>query len=193
LSEAQTAESFSMFAQTEKRIDNHLMRTHVFSALVSTALLSACGSAEQPKSVSSGNEAARTSVSNQTNVSQTNSAPPLATSHGAPQDTSAQPMGRTSAPLDTSALDQKIEQAEAKAKAPNAAQTDRLAAAAAYLERANVFYNAGNPSLYKFALRDFRITLRYDPQNKEARAKQDQIVQIYESLGRPVPDLGNEP
>ena len=69
-----------------------------------------------------------------------------------------------------------------------------MAAASAYLERANVFYNAGNPSLYKIALRDFRRTLRYDPNNEEARAKRDQIVDIYtNSLGRPVPDLGNEP
>jgi hypothetical protein len=86
-----------------------------------------------------------------------------------------------------------VEQAEAKAKAPKATKADKQAAASAYLERANVFYNAGNPSLYKFALRDFRLTLRYDPDNPEARAKQQQIVEIYQSMGRPVPELGNEP
>ena len=96
--------------------------------------------------------------------------------------------------MDTAALDKKVEQAEIKAKAPGATQADKQAAAAAYLERANVFYNAGNPTLYKFALRDFRRTLRYDPENAEARAKRDQIVDIYtNSLNRPVPDLGNEP
>lgn len=95
--------------------------------------------------------------------------------------------------MDTAALDKKIEQAEAKAKTPSATQGDKQAAAAAYLERGNVFYAAGNPSLYKFALRDFRRTLRYDPENAEARAKQQQIVEIYQSMGRPVPELGNEP
>ena len=79
------------------------------------------------------------------------------------------------------------------AKAPGATQADKQAAAAAYLERGNLFYAAGNPSLYKFALRDFRRTLRYDPANEEASAKQKQIVDIYQSMNRPVPELGNEP
>lgn len=95
--------------------------------------------------------------------------------------------------MDTAALDKKVEQVESKAKAPGATQADKTAAAAAYLERGNVFYSAGNPSLYKFALRDFRRALRYDPNNAEARAKQQQITEIYQSMGRPVPDLGNEP
>ena len=69
----------------------------------------------------------------------------------------------------------------------------KQAAAAAYVERANVFYNAGQPMLYKYALRDFRLALRYDSNNTEAREKQDQIVAIYQQMGRPVPDLGNEP
>jgi hypothetical protein len=169
------------------------MRKLILPGLIATALLSACGSAEQPKSASGGNEATRMSAPSQSNISQSNGGPPVATAHGGPPGgDGAQSPGRTSASVDTSALDQKIEQAEMKAKAPNAAQTEKRAAAAAYLERANVFYNAGNPSLYKFALRDFRIALRYDPQNEEARAKHDQIVQIYQSLGRPVPELGNE-
>jgi hypothetical protein len=105
----------------------------------------------------------------------------------------APPSSGPSGSVDTSALDKKIEQAETKAKASKATQADKLAAASAYLERANIFYNAGQPTLYKFALRDFRLTLRYDPNNAEARDKQDQIVQIYQQLGRPVPELGNEP
>ena len=173
------------------------MRKIILPALVALALLSGCGSTEQPKSASNSNEAGRMSSINQSaqsaNTSQQNNASPLAPAHGAPQGTDEQSPARTSSSIDTSALDQKIEQAEAKAKAPNATQTDKRLAAAAYLERGNIFYSAGNPSLYKFALRDFRRTLRYDPNNEEARAKQDQIVQIYESLGRPVPDLGNEP
>jgi hypothetical protein len=168
------------------------MRKLILPSLIATALLSACGSAEQPKSASGGNEATRMSAPSQSNISRPSGAPPVATAHGGPQGDGAQAPGRTAASVDTSALDQKVEQAETKAKAPGAAQTEKRGAAAAYLERANVFYNAGNPSLYKFALRDFRLALRYDPQNEEARAKHDQIVQIYQSLGRPVPELGNE-
>lgn len=120
-------------------------------------------------------------------------APSTSIAHGPPSSGNSAPLSSGQSGPDTAALDKKVEQAEAKAKAPNASQADKLAAASAYLERGNIFYAAGNPSLYKFALRDFRRTLRYDPNNEEARAKQQQIVGIYQSMGRPVPDLGNEP
>lgn len=113
--------------------------------------------------------------------------------HGTQTPGNNPPLSGGPSGTDTAALDKKVEQAETKAKASSATQAEKQAAAAAYLERGNVFYNAGNPSLYKFALRDFRRTLRYDPNNAEARAKQQQIVEIYQSMGRPVPELGNEP
>lgn len=125
---------------------------------------------------------------------QTTNAPSTSIAHGAPPNAGAPALGGQSGTMDTAALDKKVEQAEIKAKASGATQADKQAAAAAYLERANVFYNGGNPMLYKFALRDFRRTLRYDPDNAEARAKRDQIVDIYtNSLHKPVPELGNEP
>ncbi|MDQ1559137.1 MAG: hypothetical protein QOD32_2197, partial [Pyrinomonadaceae bacterium] len=73
------------------------------------------------------------------------------------------------------------------------AQADKLAAAAALVERGNVYRDAGQPALYKFALGDYRRALRYQPDNAEAREKMDEIVSIYTSLGRPVPENGNEP
>jgi hypothetical protein len=97
------------------------------------------------------------------------------------------------APVATPELDAKIEKAEAKAKAAGASDADKKAAATAYFERADFFRDQGDPKLYRFALRDYRIGLRYDPSAKEPRAKMDEIVQIYQSMGRPVPDLGNEP
>lgn len=75
----------------------------------------------------------------------------------------------------------------------NATQADKQAAAAAYLERANIFMNAGRPALYKYALRDYRRTLHYQPDNKQAQESANTIVSIYQSMGRPVPELGNEP
>jgi hypothetical protein len=114
----------------------------------------------------------------------------VATSHGgAPQsgaNSSAKP------PVETPEMDAKIEKAEAKAKAAGAGDADKKAAARAYFERANFFRDQGSPSLYKFALRDYRVGLRYDPTDKDARAKMDEIVEIYKSMGRPVPELGNE-
>jgi hypothetical protein len=92
----------------------------------------------------------------------------------------------------TPALDARIEQAAAKANGPNASAADKKAAAAAYFERANTFRDAGNPRLYKFALADYRRGLRFDPTNTEARARMEEIVAIYQGMGKPVPTLGNE-
>jgi hypothetical protein len=129
---------------------------------------------------------------------QTSGLPPVSSAHGgnspggAPvagnAGTSTKPSG-----IDTAALDTKIEKAEAKAKASGATQADKLAAAAAYLERGNLYRDAGQPALYKFALGDYRHALRYQPDNAEAREKMNEIVSIYQSMGRPVPENGNEP
>ncbi len=95
--------------------------------------------------------------------------------------------------IDTAALDAKIEKAEAKAKGKGATQSDKLAAAAAYVERGNVYFNSQTPALYKLALGDFRRALRYEPDNEDARIKRDELVRIYKDMGRPVPENGNEP
>src|ERR1044071_3869790 len=162
-------------------------------ALLGAALVcTACGSSEQSQSSAGGAEAMPTAtVKTPAQSAQPTDAPSTSIAHGAPPATSAPPLGAQSGTADTAALDKKVEEAEAKA--PKATQTEKQAAAAAYLARGNFYYSAGNPSLYKFALRDFRRTLRYDPNNEEARAKQQQITEIYQSMGRPVPDLGNEP
>jgi tetratricopeptide (TPR) repeat protein len=93
----------------------------------------------------------------------------------------------------TAEQDARIEKAAAKADAPGASAADRKAAAEAYLARGNVYRDAGNPRLYKFALGDYRRVLRYDPSNREAKEKMDEIVNIYQSMGRPVPTNGLEP
>ena len=93
---------------------------------------------------------------------------------------------------DMSALDAKIADAVAKANATNARAEDRLAAATIYLTRANLFYIAGRPALYKLALGDFRRVLRFQPNNAEAQEKADQIISIYKEMGRPVPGNGSE-
>jgi hypothetical protein len=92
---------------------------------------------------------------------------------------------------DISTLDGKIAELAVKANAAGASQQDKNAAADAYLERANLFYNAGRPSLYKLAVGDFRRVLRLQPDNLEAREKLELIVSIYQSMERPVPENGN--
>jgi hypothetical protein len=161
------------------------------AALAALSLCAACGSTQQ-----SASNAANTSAPTQ-NRPQTVTVPPIASAHGDNASAPAAPAAPASTSADkpslaTPELDAKIEKAEAKAKAAGASDADKKAAAAAYVERANVYYTAQQPSLYKFALGDFRRALRYDPANEDARAKMDQIVSIYNSLGRPVPTNGQD-
>lgn len=161
-------------------------------ALLAAALLASCGGdAPAPTAARNSNAPAnnaQTSIQHGVNPSANLGA---ASSHsGAAASAASSP---ATAPVATPELDAKIEKAEAKAKAAGAAAADKKAAAAAYFERADFFREQGDPKLYRFALRDYRIGLRYDPTAKEPRAKMDEIVSIYQSMGRPVPDLGNEP
>ena len=176
--------------------------------LVALSALSACTSTDQRAS----NQTATSTTTSSTTTNRA-TAPPtsntatanddlaIAPAHGgaaspaASNSSSAAANSSANEPtgIDTAALDAKIEKAEAKAKAQNAKQEDKLAAAAAYLERANIFMNAGRPALYKYALRDYRRTLRYQPDNRQAQESANTIVSIYQSMGRPVPELGNEP
>jgi tetratricopeptide (TPR) repeat protein len=93
---------------------------------------------------------------------------------------------------DISGLDAKIAELATKANAISASLQDKGAAANAYLERANFFYEAGRPSLYKLAVGDFRRVLRLQPENQEAQEKLEMIVSIYKAMDRPVPEQGNE-
>jgi hypothetical protein len=172
-----------------------MRNTLLLSALLGAVLVcGACASNDQPVSTRNTPEAMpKATAGAPAQATQTAEGPPISVAHGAPSPASGAPASGTQPGMDTAALDKKVEQAEAKLKAAGATQADKQAAAAAYLERGNLFYAAGNPSLYKFALRDFRRTLRYDPTNEEASAKQKQIVDIYRSMNRPVPELGNEP
>ena len=95
--------------------------------------------------------------------------------------------------INTRELDLRIARAENKLAAANATDADRAAAADAYLARGNIYFAAGTPSLYRFALGDYRRALRYQSNLGEAREKAEQITSIYESMGRPVPTNGDEP
>jgi hypothetical protein len=95
--------------------------------------------------------------------------------------------------VNTRELDLRIARAESRLAAAGATDADRAAAAEAYLARGNVYYAAGTPALYKFALGDYRRALRYRPSLGEAREKAGQITSIYESMGRPLPTNGDEP
>jgi hypothetical protein len=166
-----------------------MQKFFVASALLSATLLASCGGgAPAPTAARNANApAANAQTSIQHGPSSANLG--AASSHGGGGAAASSP---ATAPVATPELDAKIGKAEAKAKAAGAGEADRKAAASAYFERADFFRGQGDPKLYRFALRDYRIGLRYDPTAREPRAKMDEIVRIYESMGRPVPDLGNE-
>lgn len=169
-------------------------------ALASAALLAACGGGG-PAGTSQQKAGATPAAENANRAGANGNRPDLGVvpSHGGGAQQPAAPSApaaggaasQASAP--TTEFDAKVEKAEAKAKGAGASAADRKAAADAYFERANYFFNAGNPTLYRYALRDYRVGLRYDSSNTEARGRMDEIVRIYQSMGRPVPDLGSVP
>ena len=165
------------------------------SLACATLLLAACGGANPPVTKQNSNAPSNTAQTSLQHGTSPSANLGVTSSHGGGTDAAAgaSAASSTKAPVETPELDAKIQKAEAKAKAAGAGEADKKAAAAAYFERADYFRDQGSPALYKFALRDYRIGLRYDPSAKESRAKMDEIVQIYQSMGRPVPDLGNEP
>ena len=132
-----------------------------------------------------------TSTTTTTTSTPTDQGPPVSAAHGsaAPAPSGAQGAAEKPEGVDTATLDAKIEKLEAKMKT-GGSDADKRALAAVYLERANIYRDAGSPRLYKFALGDYRRVLRLDPANAEARNKMDEIVSIYNSMGRPVPTNG---
>jgi len=181
---------------------NIMRRIFTAALLLSCALANACGGGGQAGPSNNARPAAQAnSASKGTNAnsSPSNSSAEIgpAPSHGGG---AASPAGSTSsagsadeAPASTAELDANVKKADAKVKAGGLSESDKKAAAEAYFARADHFRDAGQPRLYKFALADYRRGLRLDPSNSEARERMDEIVQIYKSMGRPVPELGNEP
>lgn len=175
-----------------------MQKPFIASALLSATLLTSCGGANPPANTPARNSNATTNGA-QTSIQHGPSSPNpgIASSHGGGGSSAAVAPGSTpaKAPVETPELDAKIEKAAAKAKAPGASSADKKAAAAAFIERGNFYYMAGNPMLYRYALGDFRRALRHDPDNAEAREKVKQIEDIYTySVRKPIPDNGlNEP
>lgn len=93
-------------------------------------------------------------------------------------------------PIDTTALDTQIAEAEKNHKNGPGDDAARVALAHAYLARADALTNARQ---YSSALGDYRRTLKYDPQNKEATDMSATIISIFKSMGREAPAEGKEP
>ena len=92
--------------------------------------------------------------------------------------------------IDTSPYDAKIKRLEEQAKKNPNDESLRKLLAQAYLERGNALTQARQ---YQAALGDYRRTLRYDPENKEASYWSDTIIGIMKQMNRDVPAEGAEP
>jgi TolA-binding protein len=93
-------------------------------------------------------------------------------------------------PIDVSEMTAKIEKADKDYKAKPNDQKAKEALAAAYFERAFALTKAAQ---YRSALGDFRKGLKLNPDDKEAKDMHDQIISIFESIGRTPPKEGEEP
>lgn len=92
--------------------------------------------------------------------------------------------------IDVSQMTAAIEKADKEAKAkPNDAKA-KNALAEAYFVRAFALTEAAQ---YRSALGDFRKGLKLNPNNEDAKQMHDQIISIFQSIGREPPKEGEEP
>jgi tetratricopeptide (TPR) repeat protein len=92
--------------------------------------------------------------------------------------------------IDVSEMTSSIEKAQKEYKAKPDDAKAKQALAAAYFERAFALTKAAQ---YRPALGDFRKGLKLNPDDKEAKEMHDQIISIFESMGRTPPKEGEEP
>jgi tetratricopeptide (TPR) repeat protein len=93
-------------------------------------------------------------------------------------------------PIDTAAYDKAIKTAEADLIERPGVTAVQKAVGEAYFKRAEALKDARQ---YASALGDYRRALKYDPSNADAQKWIDQIIMIYDSLGRESPKEGEEP
>jgi tetratricopeptide (TPR) repeat protein len=91
--------------------------------------------------------------------------------------------------VDVSEMTKNIEKADKEFKAKPSDAKAKEALATAYFTRAFALTKAAQ---YSAALGDFRKGLKLNPDDKEAKEMNDQIVSIYESMGREAPKEGEE-
>lgn len=173
----------------------------IFVFIVSAVAVSCSNAPQQTQQTANANTAVITKANNDS--------PLVASSHGssqssiahsadqnqpkssAPSTESAPPMmGGNAQAIDTTELDAAIAKADKDYKAKPNDEAAKKALANAYAKRAFALTNAAQ---YRAALGDFRKCLKLDPTNTEAKDMHDQIVSIFESMGREMPAEGQEP
>ena len=155
------------------------MKKIIFTSLIALFAIGCSNSAQpqiQAEKPISLNKEATTTVAAHTTENQ----PPANSSSG------GSPMSKA---VDVTKMTENIENAEKEFKAKPKDEKAKTALATAYFERAFALTTAAQ---YSAALGDFRKGLKLNPNDKEAKEMNDQIVSIYESMGRPAPKEGEE-
>ena len=93
-------------------------------------------------------------------------------------------------PIDTAKFDGVIAEAEKAYKAKPNDEAAKNSLADAYFDRGFALTEARQ---YAAALGDYRKALKLVPNHEESKKWLDQIVSIYQTLGRPAPKEGEEP
>ena len=156
--------------------------------LIAAAFMAGCNSAPQPVANSNANIVGRSEKTETVTAHTTeNQTAPMADANATVGRTKWTQSGE---PIDTRSFDADIANAEKslKSKANDAGAKKTLADA--YYKRAVALTEARQ---YASALGDYRRTLKYDPDNAQAKEWVDQIVSIYDSMGRESPPEGQEP
>ena len=96
------------------------------------------------------------------------------------------PMAR---PIDVSQMTADVEKAEKSFKQNQKDEKAKEKLSEAYFSRAFALTEAAQ---YRAALGDFRKGLKLDPNNADAKAMHDQIITIFQSIGREPPKEGEE-
>ena len=93
-------------------------------------------------------------------------------------------------PLDVSKMTADIEKAKAGYDKTPKDETAKMTLAKAYFVRASALTGVAQ---YRAALGDYRKGLKLDPTDEPAKKMHDEIIRIFESIGREAPKEGEEP
>lgn len=118
------------------------------------------------------------------NKTQTASVP---ANQGSAKPENASPMARA---VDVAKLTEDIEKAKAVYDKNQKSDEAKKALAKAYFDRAFILTDAAQ---YRAAMGDFRKGLKLDPSDDKAQKMYDEIIRIFESIGREPPKEGEEP
>jgi len=158
--------------------------------VLAAAFLAGCNTAPQP--VANGNSApvVQNSEHDKTVIAHTTESRMAPISNGDQTTGTKSKWTQSGDPIDTKEFDTAIASAEKQLKSKPNDATEKKALADAYFQRGDALTHAHQ---YASALGDYRRTLKYDPDNAQAKDWINQIIGIYGSLAREAPPEGQEP